>query len=381
MAINITINREALDKISEEIGDKTAQELKSIGDDQSLLLKQIALRFLESVEKNLQKIKIVENRAKRLKEYRQTLKNQGKDLKKIPQDKEAIEKYEKFKKDLEEEITIDTSLQDFFKECLIFNDSLVEVITGRKTKVTIVIPASGESPIIKDFTLEELLDENSGVSFVQDVTSKKIPRITGRLKFDIEKIKQNLKKGLSQDKFISIKELEALNETYNSALYDNYNKFKPYVFWKPVNGERWLGMKISGGAGDISEGYAYFYYKSQETNFGFSERHLYDNLDVFFRKGVGSVSNLSGLYGGDISTIQYEYAVKSLNASLPGYLQMIRIAQNIINNKIPNATSLKNKALKAKFKDPINRQGEKGLRNFVINQVADELLKEHGLTN
>lgn len=381
MATNITINREALNKISEEIGDRTAQELKSIGDDQSLLLKQIALRFLESVEKNLQKIKIVEERAKRLKEYRQTLKNQGKDLKKIPRDEEAIEKYEKFKKELEEEITIDTSLQDFFKECLIFNDSLVEVITGRKTKVTIVIPSSGESPIIKDFTLEELLDENSGVSFVQDVTSKKIPRITGRLKFDIEKIKQNLKRGLSQDKFISIKELEALNKTYNSALYDNYNRFKPHVFWKPIGGERWLGMKISGGAGDISEGYAYFYYKSQEINFGFSGRHLYDNLDVFFREGVGSVSNLSGLYGGDISTTQYEYAVKSLNASLPGYLQMIRIAQNIINNKIPNATSLKNKALKAKFKDVVNQQGEKGLRNFVINQVADELLKEHGLTN
>jgi hypothetical protein len=61
-------------------------------------------------------------------------------------------------------------------------------------------------------------------------------------------------------------------------------------------------MKISGGAGDISEGYSYFYYKSRETNFGFAIHHLYDNLDTFFRIGVASVSNLSGLYGGDISS-------------------------------------------------------------------------------
>ena len=101
---------------------------------------------------------------------------------------------------------------------------------------------------------------------------------------------------------IAIDELEALNETYNSALFDNFNEHKPYVFWKPLEASHWFKMKISGGAGDISEGYAYFYYKSNEKNFGFALRHLYDNLDIFFREGVASVSNLSGLYGGDIST-------------------------------------------------------------------------------
>jgi len=179
---------------------------------------------------------------------------------------------------------------------------------------------------------------------------------------------------------ISPLELKSLNDTYNSALFNNFNRFKPYVVWKPLNAEHWSKMKISGGAGDISEGYAYFYYKSQERDFNFRSHHLYDNLDTFFRVGVGSVSNLSGLYGGDISTAQYEYAVKSLNASLPGYLQMIRIAQNIINNKIPKAETLKQKALKAKFKDPIHRQGEKGLRNF-IEEVLEEEMKEFGLTS
>jgi len=115
-------------------------------------------------------------------------------------------------------------------------------------------------------------------------------------------MKNNFNIALRKDSMIESKELMALNQTYYSALSD-FNKHNPYVFWKPIRNKNWLKMKISGGKGDISEGYAYFYYKSNnETNFGFAIHHLYDNLDTFFRIGVASVSNLSGLYGGDIST-------------------------------------------------------------------------------
>jgi len=88
MAINnIVIDKKTLEEISNEIGDRTAEELKSIGDDQSLLLKKIALRFLESVEQNLEKIKLIEDNAKQLKDKRHALKLKQDQ---IPQSEEEI---------------------------------------------------------------------------------------------------------------------------------------------------------------------------------------------------------------------------------------------------------------------------------------------------
>lgn len=365
---NITINQEALNQISDKIGNRTVEQLKKIGDDQSLLLKKIALNFLNAVEKNLERIKAIEDTEKKLKQKRHDL-----NLNTPPKDENIVAEYIRYKDELKQKITIDTSLDNFFKECLIFNDSIVQIITGKKTRVTIVIPTANDAPIIRDYSIQQLLDEKSGVSIIQDVSSGKIPRVVGRLKFDTEKMKNDFNSAIRKDNMISVQELNALNITYNSALFDNYNKYKPYVVWKPLGAEHWFKMKISGGAGDISEGYAYFYYKGANENFNFAKHHLYDNLDTFFRYGVGSVSNLSGLYGGDISTAEYEYAVKSLQASLPGYVQMIQLAKNIINNKIKNATDLKNLALKKQYKDPVNKQGQKGLRNFVTEILESEL--------
>lgn len=368
---SISINKEILQQISNEIGDRTAEELKEIGDNQSLFLKKIALDYLQVVEKNREKIKIIEDTEKKLKEKRHAL-----NLNKNPKDRKLVQQYNEYKEQLKNSIQIDTVLDDFFKASLIFNESIVQILTGRKTRITIVIPVANEAPIIRDYSIEELLDQRSGVSIIQDITSGKIPRVAGRLQYDIEKMKNDFNIAIQKDTMINLEELDALNETYNSALFDNFNRYKPYVYWKPLSSEKWFKMKISGGAGDISEGYTYFYYKSNETNFEFATHHLYDNLDTFFRIGVASVSNLSGLYAGDISTSQYEYAVKSLQASLPGYIQMIRMAQKIINNKIKNVQDLKKIALKAQYKNPIQRTGEKGLRNVVTEALEEDLQKK-----
>ena len=368
---SISINKQILQEISNEIGDRTAEELKNIGDNQSLLLKKIALDYLQVVEKNKEKIKIIEETEKRLKEKRHSL-----NLSKNPKDPKLVQQYNEYKEQLRNSIQIDTTLNDFFKASLLFNEAIVEILTGRKTRITIVIPVADQAPIIRDYSIEELLDQSSGVSIIQDITSGNIPRVAGRLQYNIEKMKNDFNVAIQKDTMIDLNELNALNETYNSALFDNFNKYKPYVFWKPLSSDIWYKMKISGGAGDISEGYAYFYYKSNETNFEFATHHLYDNLDTFFRIGVASVSNLSGLYAGDISTAQYEYAVKSLQASLPGYVQMVRMAQKIINNKIKNVENLKKIALKAQYKNPIQKTGEKGLRNVVSVALEEDLLNK-----
>jgi len=65
-------------------------------------------------------------------------------------------------------------------------------------------------------------------------------------------MKNNFNMAIQNDTMIKTEELNALNETYNSALFDNFNRYKPYVFWKPLSSNKWFKMKISGGAGDIS---------------------------------------------------------------------------------------------------------------------------------
>jgi len=64
-------------------------------------------------------------------------------------------------------------------------------------------------------------------------------------------------------------------------------------------------------------------------------------MDYFIREGVANVDSISGLYTSDVSTDEYDYAVKSLDASLPGFRQMITLATQILNNKIKTAEELK----------------------------------------
>lgn len=364
----IEINQSALDAIAQEVANRTVEELKTVGDDGVLLLKKIAFDFLSVVQQNLDKIKLIESYQLKLKQKRHELNYSSN-----PKDPAIVTQYNNFKQQLQQDITVDHNLNDFFKACLIFNDRILEVITGKQTRITVVIPVANDDPIILDYSTEQLLSESSGVSFIQDITSGKIPRITGRLSYDINKMKANFQNALKSDQLIENKQLASLNQTYNSALFDNFYKFQnSYVFWKPLSAQHWFKMKISGGAGDISEAYAYFFYKGKDLSYSFASNHLYDNLDVFFRQGVAKVDNISGLYSSDILDNKYNYAVKSLQASLPGYMQMLRLAQNILNGKVKTASQLKEISLRKQYKDPIKRLGEKGLRN-----KAEEILNKN----
>lgn len=55
---------------------------------------------------------------------------------------------------------------------------------------------------------------------------------------------------------------------------------------------------------------------------------------------------------------------------------MVRMAQKIINNKIKNVENLKKIALKAQYKNPIQKTGEKGLRNVVSVALEEDLLNK-----
>ena len=62
----------------------------------------------------------------------------------------------------------------------------------------------------------------------------------------------------------------------------------------------------------------------------FSGAAPWPNLVIYFEDGVAKVDNSSGLYSADILGEKANYAVKSAKADLPGYMQMLQLAQNIV---------------------------------------------------
>lgn len=358
MAIAIQINKNVIQDFYQTIENKSLEELKKQGVQESVILKKIAADFLIVLQDALTSIKLIQQYSEILKSLRANLKDE--DLKNVKQ----TEQYQIHQNQLKELLN-NSVLLTFLKETLRFNDRILQIITGHKQRISIVIPDAGGNPIIQDFTLDEILQGKSGVSIMASINSNQ--KLAGRLNYDIDQIKQRLNQTLHRDNMISLSELSALNKTYTSALYDNYNKHNPYVFWKPLNAQKWLKMKVVGGAGDISEAYAYFYYKGADNHFNFSINHLYDNLDTFFRIGVAQVSNVSGLYAADVSTKEYDYAIKSLKASLPGFTQMFILARDIMNNKVKDFKVLQKKAKQKQY----TKTGlEKGLRNKV-EEVVD----------
>ena len=99
-------------------------------------------------------------------------------------------------------------------------------------------------------------------------------------------------------------------------------------------------------------------------------------MEYFIREGVEKVDNISGLYTSDVSTDEYDYAVKSLDASLPGFRQMITLATQILNNKIKTVEELKQMSLKKQYKDPVKMSGRKGLRNIVERAALEQVPSE-----
>ena len=64
--------------------------------------------------------------------------------------------------------------------------------------------------------------------------------------------------------------------------------------------------------------------------FKFSGAAPWPNLVIYFEDGVAKVDNSSGLYSADILGDKANYAVKAAKADLPGYTQMLQLAQKII---------------------------------------------------
>lgn len=369
--LNINVSQSTLDKISEKVGDRLVDELKNIGDDGQLLLKKIALDFITQVQKNLSLIQQAERNALLLKQKRESI-----GYSKNKKNQSVVAEYQKYKEKIRAKNLSEYSFDSFFESAMRFNDQILQVITGHEARIAIVIPsANGEQPLVLDIPLSELFSGDTGITIEADMASGKIPRLSGRLKFNIDQMKNHFSQGLRQDSIIGSISLRGLNQAYDQALVD-YRRHKPYAFWYVPPVKNWFKIKIGGGEGDISEAYAFFFYaggNEVNPNTLFLGTIYNENLAYFFREGVAKVDNISGLYTSDVSTKEFDYAVKSVDASLPGFRQMIDLATKILNGKIKTKTELQTISLKKQYKDYINKVGEKGVRNVISEVTADQL--------
>lgn len=371
--LNINISQAALDEIAKEVGNRMTEQLKTIGDDGELLLKKVALNFIQQVQKNLMIIQEAEKNAFLLKQKRDSI-----GYSKNKKDQSVVKEYQKYKEQIKAKNLSDYTFDEFFIATMKFNDQILQIITGHEARIAIVIPdAEGnQPPFILDVPLSEMFVGDTGITVEADITSGKIPRLSGRLKFNIEQMKNHFSEALRQDTIIDSVPLKGLNEAYNIAVLD-YRKHKPLAFWTDPTKDKktWLKITIKGAQGDISEAYAYFFYNGEQEGDLFLGSIYNANLHNFFTKGVANVDNVSGLYTSDVSTKQYDYAVKSADASLPGFRQMLDLATQILNGKVKTISQLKEISLKKQFTDYINRTGAKGLRNKVTKATQEELSK------
>lgn len=358
---NITISQQELNNELKEINKLLANQLYEKGKQQNLIMKKAALKFLISAKENEKRIKEIEERAKILHNLRSSL---GFKKGKAPNE-QILNKYNEEKEKIQIQKLQVGQFQNFFKEMMIFNESILSILEGKQL-ISIVVENSKKQPVILDITLEDFF--KLGGVIKEDISSS--GKITGRINLSVLQTHDNLQSALQGDKILDNNSFEKLQQTYILAKTD-YQNHSPYAFWKINQQDKWHGIKIAGGLGDIAEAYSMFAHEYGPSTEKFN--NLYNNLDVFFREGVAQVDNISGLYTSDITTSNgYSLAVKAANASLPGFVQMIDLANKIIKNEVNTVEDLQKITNKKKG---LNEQGLKenlsfGLRNKIYESTS-----------
>lgn len=369
------VSKQTISQIKEQINGRTEKQLGKVQDDYSLLLKKVALNFWTTYKKKYEVLKGYQQRAFNLQQKRHQLVQQAiaeGHTKKTAKwnDIKSIQKYAEIYKNYQQsqDINIQYQLRDFLKASLEFNDKILQIIQGHPVLITIVIPQSQGPPIIKSLSLSALLRKNSGITLSQTITSGS-PRLSGTLNFNINKIKNKKDKAASLGLDKKSREYVSLYQSYGLAIKDFHNsKHNGYVYWKQNETDPWSRMKVVGKEGDLAQAYALFYYQSKIWK---DVTPKWTGLAQFMEEGVSQVDNVSGLYTSDISGETYDFAVKSLNASLPGYIQMLGLARDILNGKYSSKELLKEKSESQQWTID-EKSGEKirkGLRNYMQKEI------------
>jgi len=325
--LQISINEEDLQmietRIKEAIGEVGAKNIE----DKNIQLQQAAVDFIRPA------LEII----KQLKEYQLQEETSAQGIKYITQNRPVSPTTYKAYFNREKIANLENTqlIQTFLEQSLIFNSKVISILTGKPLE-TVVVFRQGDEVIAYKFDGEQLLKDNIYKDFT---ASKRGANLIGRLQFSasgLSKTLQESAQGLQKiEKAGEGQQINNLNRAYIDAL-DDYDYFaskgqKPYVFFHPENSDRWMKMRVAGGHGDIAEAYGLFLLVLIPDNTKlFASALRWANLTIYFKMGVSQVDNASGLYTADVVGNSVNYAIKSLKASLPGYLQMLELAQEIV---------------------------------------------------
>lgn len=143
------------------------------------------------------------------------------------------------------------------------------------------------------------------------------------------------------------------------------------IFWYPNS--VWKKMLVAGGAGDIGEAYLSFMLDNERMNL-IQGYDMELDIDVFMLSGVRLVDNISGLLKGDFSVDDIEYAAKSEGASMMGYRQILKLANNIEVSTPDEIIEIINKEYAKILKKERTGSGRRNKMQEVLNDSVDNLL-------
>lgn len=365
---------EAVSYMNNTITENISSELSQNSNEGVNQLRKIATKFINQYQKHKETIQRLEKASSKAQQLRHQI-NAGKQH--PPEDPNLAKQYAKAKEAAKIDNDTKSSLNDFLVAAMFFNQNILQQIQGHNVRIAVVIPRAKKPPFIMDFSFQEAMKENSGVKIVPEFKDGKL---VGRFRFNMRQMEKSLTRADQEDSLIDANSLILLNQAYLKSL-EIYKKFKPYVFWylstEANKKNRWKALRIGGSAGDFAQAYAnFFYIKNKKNSEVFPpNQELYNkNLEHFLLFGVQMVDNVSGLLTSDIVTDLYDYAVKSSRASMPGYTQMVKLANEILDSKNFTLEDLQEMSKKAQFSNydknvQLEDLQRSGLRNTLIESV------------
>lgn len=355
--LQIQFNEAELQAKGQEIEDQLNQILGDSVKEENLKLQLYAVQFLQQCLDVVNDINSYNNLQKTQAQRRKIMKENP------PVDPKDENIYETTAQMIKENYVEKHVFDNFFKAVMIFNNQILEIITGAPMTTVIVVDGA-DGPEVREYTIQELLEAGSGVQFITDYASKTYSLI-GRIQINTSQLSKAVSTVSELDQKSKNFSLIGLNIAYSDAKIDYLNHLPThYAFFKSASEKNWQKIKITGGLGDISEAYAGFFFLQKPP---FKDPR-WTNLATYFREGVANVDAVSGLYVADIQDEENKrnYAIKAANASLPGYNQMIKLANNILKEtKSWNVAKLRSISEQKQYKIINGEKIRKGLRNSI----------------
>lgn len=353
------------EEITNIIDFLTEEEMKGIDSflsQDQIALKKASIHFLSITRECQEKIKNIENMMLAQKKLRDVIRKDLKVTGKFLPEYET-EEYRKNREELTNGLR-SLEVEKIYQAAFEYHEQLNEIL-GQKVVTVIVLPNKQGEPELFPITKEEIFN-NKILNYEE---TSKTARLSARFKVSSNQLKNAGINAINRDdlKINDNLNVSNLNATYKTVL-ERFDKYKRLVLWFFPNG--WKHSKVS-ARGDIAEAYSMFFLKQSEYNFQSSNKE--ENIDYFMVLGVQEVDNVSGLLQGDVSSGQYEFAIKSADASYMSIQQMIPLAEEIVNNKsysLKDLQAYKDKLAKkkAKLRNPIKEGIGEAVSDY-INEI------------